>query len=87
VSQSAYWVVDTEPPPYREICRHCECEKVAHAASKCLLDSSMWDPMNESEYSAWYSKKWSDFGKLGADFIKEQLSAPSCSSSLVKQRK
>lgn len=67
----------TEAKPYETlvgnfqlICRHCKRASVDHAANKCLFDSTDWTPMSEDEWKEWCK---SELGKLGADFIREEL--------------
>lgn len=62
---------------FQAICRHCKKGIADHAADKCLFEATAWTPMSEEEWRAWRGSLLDELGKLGADFIREELNKPS----------
>jgi hypothetical protein len=69
------------------ICRHCKKGIEEHAVGQCLFDSTTWAPMTEEECAEWRKSFLADIGKLGGDFIREQLTRPSLYERLKNGKK
>jgi len=72
-------VHDTVIERFVSTCRHCKKGPLEHldgtedATGKCLFEATTWEEMSHDEWTEWRKSLWAELGRVGADFIRDQL--------------